>query len=42
MPIRYKFKELHTIQWEQLSDDPEQNDLRSMSLPPKASFNHFK
>ena len=30
---------LHSIQWAQLDrDDPEQNDLRSMSVPPKAGL----
>ncbi len=33
---RYKFRNLLTLRWLQLDrDDPEQNDLRSMNLPPK-------
>ena len=36
---RYHFRKLHTIQWVQLDrHDPEQNDLRSMSVPPKTAL----
>ena len=35
---RYKIRRLITIQWRQLNRaDPQQNDLRSVSLAPKAS-----
>ena len=36
MGKRYRFKQLLSIGWAQLDrDDPDQNDLWSMYLPPK-------